>query len=251
MALAWSCYIFSSVKRTSPKHKRFKPLGRDRKLWKRIWWSIYVRDRHAATALGRPMRIHDDDCDVEMLDESDFDDDIDDERLYGISKRELAQYVIQMAKLSVICEFSGPPKFCGPRVDIRKVGSILKNAFPLSDDNVDLVRNSLMGELVAWLSQLPAEMQYNGIGAGSGVKFWSSMLHVAYKYNSSTINFRQHCLLYHSNYVILLDRPKYAKSSALEGNIVEETLFTAANKITRAIDDLLSERKGRCAPLHV
>jgi hypothetical protein len=78
----------------------------DQRLWKRIWWSIYVRDRHAASALGRPMRIHDDDCDVEMLEESDFDDDTHSGRAYTINTRELALYVIHMTKLSVIRKHS-------------------------------------------------------------------------------------------------------------------------------------------------
>ncbi|RDL35491.1 uncharacterized protein BP5553_07422 [Venustampulla echinocandica] len=43
-----------------------------RSLWKRIWWSIYVRDRHTAAALGWPARIQDEDCDVEPLELLDF-----------------------------------------------------------------------------------------------------------------------------------------------------------------------------------
>jgi hypothetical protein len=78
----------------------------DQRLWKCIWWSIYVRDRHAASALGRPMRIHDDECDVEMLEESDFDDDVDSVKISGIETRELALYVIHMTRLSILRKFS-------------------------------------------------------------------------------------------------------------------------------------------------
>lgn len=48
------------------------------------------------------MRIHNDDCDVEMLEESDFEDDDDSGRVYGMTTRELAFYAIQMTTLSVI-----------------------------------------------------------------------------------------------------------------------------------------------------
>lgn len=54
-----------------------------------------------------------------------------------------------------------------------------------------------------------------------------------------------------SNYIILLYRPGYARSESAQGNNVEDMLLTAANRITRTVDDLLSERKSRCAPLHV
>lgn len=42
------------------------------KLWKRIWWSTYTRDRLIALGMRRPTRIKDEDCDVPMLLVSDF-----------------------------------------------------------------------------------------------------------------------------------------------------------------------------------
>lgn len=66
---------------------------------------MQIRDRHASCSLGRPMRIHDDDCDVEMLEESDFEDDKYDGRASDITTRELSIYVIQMTKLTVIRKF--------------------------------------------------------------------------------------------------------------------------------------------------
>ncbi|EEP76800.1 cutinase transcription factor 1 beta [Uncinocarpus reesii 1704] len=43
------------------------------KLWKRIWWGTYTRDRLIALGMRRPTRIKDEDCDVPMLQVSDFD----------------------------------------------------------------------------------------------------------------------------------------------------------------------------------
>lgn len=37
-----------------------------RALVSRIWWSCVIRDRWLSLAKGRPMRIHDEDCDVPM-----------------------------------------------------------------------------------------------------------------------------------------------------------------------------------------
>lgn len=42
------------------------------KLWKRIWWCCYMRDRLVAIGMRRPIRIRDDDADVPMLEVTDF-----------------------------------------------------------------------------------------------------------------------------------------------------------------------------------
>lgn len=42
------------------------------KLWKRIWWSCFMRDRLIALGMRRPTRIKHEDCDVPMLTEDDF-----------------------------------------------------------------------------------------------------------------------------------------------------------------------------------
>ena len=42
------------------------------KLWKRIWWSCFMRDRLIALGMRRPTRIKHEDCDVPMLVEDDF-----------------------------------------------------------------------------------------------------------------------------------------------------------------------------------
>jgi hypothetical protein len=44
----------------------------DKRLWKRIWWTLFTRDRLLAIALGRPVLINIDECDVEMLGVDDF-----------------------------------------------------------------------------------------------------------------------------------------------------------------------------------
>ena len=50
--------------RTSSHAQRFR---------KRLWWSLYIRDRMIALGTRRPMRIHDQDFDVSMLSLEDFD----------------------------------------------------------------------------------------------------------------------------------------------------------------------------------
>ena len=43
-----------------------------RKLWKRIWWSCYLRDRLISLGMRRPMRINEDDFDLGVLELEDF-----------------------------------------------------------------------------------------------------------------------------------------------------------------------------------
>ncbi|KAF2440118.1 hypothetical protein P171DRAFT_457825 [Karstenula rhodostoma CBS 690.94] len=42
------------------------------KLRRHLWWAIYARERQCSSVFGLPNRIQDDDCDVEMLSEADF-----------------------------------------------------------------------------------------------------------------------------------------------------------------------------------
>jgi hypothetical protein len=46
-----------------------------RRLWRRIWWSCVIRDSWVSYLMGRPLRIHSEDCDCPMPTEADFSDD--------------------------------------------------------------------------------------------------------------------------------------------------------------------------------
>ena len=67
-----------------------------------------TRDRHAAAALGRPLRIRDEDCDVEMLDENDFLVDLDFDDLFCEQHDFHIMYSIEMSKLAIICKCYRP-----------------------------------------------------------------------------------------------------------------------------------------------
>ncbi|KAI9871346.1 MAG: hypothetical protein M1830_003011 [Pleopsidium flavum] len=190
----------------------------DQRLWKRIWWSLYVRDRHAAAALGRPMHIHDDDCDVEMLEESDFEEGISPHpTICGGATRDHILYVIQMAKLAVL------------------LGNIIKTEFAArKSSTIKGDTAALEKELSLWEDQLPPEMRHQELGSGMGREFWANMLHMAY-----------------NNYLILLHRPTYAKTIASPGDGSEEIAVIASSRITRMIEDLLTAGTLRCGQLHL
>ncbi|KAH8815566.1 fungal-specific transcription factor domain-containing protein [Xylogone sp. PMI_703] len=54
----------------------------DKRLWKRIWWTLYTRDRSVSVALSLPAQINMAECDVDMICEDDFVEEDDD---YGFA----------------------------------------------------------------------------------------------------------------------------------------------------------------------
>lgn len=100
---------------------------RDKRLWKRVWWSLFVshfsfltffvrfayivkfqtEDKHASAALGRPMHIRLDEYDVERLEEDDFEDDSSENpSVFGSQNRVHVLYVIHLTKLAEIRKFT-------------------------------------------------------------------------------------------------------------------------------------------------
>ena len=64
-----------SLAHTIGLHRNPSPTAmppRKQKLWKRIWWSCFMRDRLVALGMRRPTRIKDEDFDVPMLEPEDF-----------------------------------------------------------------------------------------------------------------------------------------------------------------------------------
>ncbi|RSM15527.1 hypothetical protein CDV31_004963 [Fusarium ambrosium] len=74
------------------------------RLRRRIWWSIYVRERQAAASLGLPSRIRDDDCDVEPLSPADLISDVNgnEDAMFGSCAPEHVKYAVNMVEISRI-----------------------------------------------------------------------------------------------------------------------------------------------------
>ncbi|PQE05936.1 cutinase transcription factor 1 alpha protein [Rutstroemia sp. NJR-2017a BBW] len=71
----------------------------DKRLWKRIWWALYTRDRSVAVALGRAGHINLEDSDIDMIRAEDFIDD------YPDPENEVnVQFFLQYVKLSTITD---------------------------------------------------------------------------------------------------------------------------------------------------
>lgn len=184
------------------------------KLRRRIWWSLYTRDRQCAAALGLPNRIRDEDCDFESMEPSDF------EHAYGpsVSKREaeeFATYAVGMAELA------------------KLLGQIVHSGY-LPNKSLSASHRSHMKEkLVRWKQRLPPAMQPDG-EVEQQPSFYANMQHLAY--NNLLI------LLYRQNFI-----GTYDDKANGEGNVA----LQAAARNTRIVEDMLSTGNLRHCQIHV
>ncbi|KAI1342008.1 transcription factor CTF1 [Xylariaceae sp. FL0016] len=146
-------------------------------LWKRIWWSCFMRDRLIALGMRRPTRIKDEDFDVPMLEESDFEiqvlpDDIsivspDCTLMRDMSmQRELALMCIAKAKLCLCISHMLKAQYSVLIRDKSRPENTTNSTmmlFPNKQlDNVEGV-NSCDLELMAWSDSLPQCCRYRSL----------------------------------------------------------------------------------------
>lgn len=95
-----------------------------------------IRDQQVAAAFGLPARIRDEDCDIPMLEESDFEEEgpVGNPAIFGTPKVEHALYMIQMTRLARLRMNTLPylewslaetiqfEKSCGPRTCLESCG---------------------------------------------------------------------------------------------------------------------------------
>jgi hypothetical protein len=141
------------------------------RMWKRIWWSTYTRDRLIALGMRRPMRVKDDDCDVPMLSLEDFEfhpfsPEIvamvgNSEILQNVShQRELALMFIEKAKLCLCVSHVLSAQYS---VLSHKFGGTMETTMmlvPKKSTAETFEVRSCDQELEDWLANLPIETQY-------------------------------------------------------------------------------------------
>ncbi|KAG5930810.1 Cutinase transcription factor 1 beta [Claviceps sorghi] len=145
-----------------------------RRLWKRIWWSCFMRDRLVALGMRRPTRIKDEDFDVPMLLESDFDVRHLQEGISVVPaecllirdvnmQRELAVMCISKAKLCLCISQMLKTQYSVLIRDKMKPENTASSTMMLfpnkKTDNVDGV-NLVDCQLRAWAASLPDVCQY-------------------------------------------------------------------------------------------
>lgn len=133
----------------------------DKRLWKRIWWTLFTRDRSVAVALGRPICINTDDSDVGMLTEDDFVEDELDIPAESPTDPVHVQFFLQYVKL---CEI---------------MGLVLSQQYSVASKSrrmnaMDLTHSDMA--LADWLQNCPKEVCWQR----SRHHFWAALLHANY-----------------------------------------------------------------------
>jgi hypothetical protein len=133
----------------------------DKRLWKRIWWTLFTRDRSVAVALGRPVHINTDDSDVEMISEEDFNEDEPDCPSEYHTDPLHVQFFLQYVKL---CEIMG--------LVLSQQYSVASKA--RRQNAIDLTHSDMA--LADWLQNCPKEVCWEA----SSHHFWAALLHSNY-----------------------------------------------------------------------
>ena len=133
----------------------------DKRLWKRIWWTLFTRDRSVAVALGRPVSINIEDSDVEMVSEDDFIDDEPDRPAEYPPDPIHVQFFLNYVKL---CEI---------------MGLVLSQQYSVAskvrrNNALDLTHSDMA--LADWLQNCPPEVRWEP----QRHHFWSALLHSNY-----------------------------------------------------------------------
>ncbi|KAJ8059031.1 hypothetical protein OCU04_012011 [Sclerotinia nivalis] len=195
----------------SPSGSRLSPA--DKRLWKRIWWTLYIRDQSVATALGRPAHINMEDSDLEMIREEDF---VDDHTEPGDEIR--VQFFLQSVK---ICEIMDDILFQHYSLQSRKQG------------NDSIMLQKCDQALNEWLQNCPRQIRWNPSNKNS---FWSSYLYLIYH--------TTRCLLYRA-YL-----PSVKSSSELQEklDVSQHAAFQSASAITSIVENMIARSELRHAP---
>ncbi|KAF2403319.1 hypothetical protein EJ06DRAFT_272345 [Trichodelitschia bisporula] len=195
----------------------------DKRLWKRIWWTLFSRDRSVAVALGRPVGINPEDSDVEMITVEDFLEDEPDRPAEFQPDPTHVQFFINYVKL---CEI---------------MGLVLSQQYSVASkfkrtNAIDLTHSDMA--LADWLQHCPKEVAYDK----NAHNFWAALLHSNY--------YTTLCLL-HRAHMPPAGSPKaghYHEEAAYPSRNIA---YQAAGMITSIIENLQSQNELRYAPAFI
>ncbi|KAJ5681696.1 uncharacterized protein N7477_001636 [Penicillium maclennaniae] len=195
----------------------------DKRLWKRIWWTLFTRDRSVAVALGRPIGINTDDSDVGMVTEDDFiEDELDIVAEYPPDPVHV-QFFLQYVKL---CEIMG--------LVLSQQYSVAAKSRRMNA--MDLTHSDMA--LADWLQNCPKEVCWQR----SRHHFWAALLHSNY--------YTTLCLLHRAHMP--------PASSAPNSYRVEEMAypsrtiaFQAAGMMTSIVENLQAHNELRFTPAFI
>ncbi|KAI1619064.1 transcriptional regulatory protein [Exophiala viscosa] len=195
----------------------------DKRLWKRVWWSLFTRDRSVAVALGRPVSINTDDSDVEMITEEDFIEEEGDPNGDYQSDPVHVQFFLQYVKL---CEIMG--------LVLSQQYSVASKA--RRTNAIDLTHSDMA--LADWLQNCPREVYWER----SRHHFWSALLHSNY--------YTTLCLLHRAHMPPATARPN--EYDNVDMAYPSRTIaFQAAGMITSIMENLLAHDQVKYTPAFI
>ncbi|PNS14656.1 Cutinase transcription factor 1 alpha [Sphaceloma murrayae] len=200
----------------------------DKRLWKRIWWTLFTRDRSVAVALGRPVAVNIDDTDVEMLTADDFVEDEPDKPAEYQPNPVHVQFFLNYVKL---CEITGLVLSQNYAVGPQKARRIKA---------IDLTHSDMA--LADWLQNCPKEVYWSR----NNHHFWSALLHSNY--------YTTLCLLHRAHMP-----PAFGVDSNKKSNGVPDEptypsrniAYQAAAMITSIIEALIEHDQLRYTPAFI
>ncbi|KAM0741899.1 hypothetical protein ACQRIT_002076 [Beauveria bassiana] len=192
----------------------------DKRLWKRIWWTLFTRDRSVAVALGRPVGINLDDSDVEMLTEDDFIEDESGSNSEFAPDQIHVQFFLQYVKL---CEIMG--LVLSQQYSVASKGR-QRNA-------IDLTHSDMA--LADWLQNCPKIVYWEM----PRHHFWSALLHSNY--------YTTLCLL-HRAHMPPNGGPRTLDDSPYPSRNIA---FQAAAMITSIVENLAAHDQLRYCPAFI
>ncbi|RMY33222.1 hypothetical protein D0866_06072 [Hortaea werneckii] len=199
----------------------------DKRLWKRIWWTLFTRDRSVAVALGRPVSINIEDSDVEMVSEDDFVDDEGPDRPAEYAPDPIhVQFFLNYVKL---CEI---------------MGLVLSQQYGVANrmrrnTAIDLTHSDMA--LADWLQNCPPEVRWEP----QRHHFWSALLHANY-YTTLCLLHRAHMPPAGSSDPRTLNG--YPEETAYPSRTIA---YQAAGMITSIIEALQSHDQLRYTPAFI
>jgi hypothetical protein len=132
----------------------------DEKLWKRIWWTLFTRDRSLSVALGRPVGFNLTDSDVGILTAEDFVED---------NGGPSTEYTPDPTEVQFFLQYI---KVC------KSMGLILSGHYSMATQahHIDTSHLASSLTLADWLMGCPQRVRWHA----SRHNFWAAVLHIYY-----------------------------------------------------------------------
>lgn len=191
----------------------------DKRMWKRIWWSLFLRDRWVALSLGRPVLINLEYSDVPMITEEDFNEDEPGFPSPYPPNKINSLYFIYSVKLSEIMGFVLRQHFSVDAENMRR-----SNKVP-SVSHCDMA-------MVSWMQSLPEELKYK-VKDSKAHNFFTALLHAQY--------YTVLCLVHRSN---ILHKQQNTNTPYPSWGIA----FQAAHMIAKIMENLVQFDEARDCP---